>query len=174
MSEAVKIVLEERDGFGKAYCGRLRRAGYLPAVVYGPALDKTYSVKVETKAMLPYLMSMVIVSYLTFAFLSADTGYINKAILQPYFGKSVQFYMAKKYWPFILTFVNQWKSIGFSMVLYLSCLLTISPEYYEAAPQNNGHHDDNFEFGKDLFFRLWPLLSGSQEFRPLVCCNAND
>ena len=57
MSEAVKIVLEERDGFGKAYCGRLRRAGYLPAVVYGPALDKTYSVKVETKTMLPYLMS---------------------------------------------------------------------------------------------------------------------
>lgn len=57
MSEAVNIVLEERDGFGKGYCGRLRKSGYLPAVVYGPALDKTYNVKVETKVMVPYLMS---------------------------------------------------------------------------------------------------------------------
>ena len=63
MSEAVNIVLEEREGFGKAYCGRLRRSGYLPAVVYGPALDKTYSVKVETKAMLPYLMSDDVKNY---------------------------------------------------------------------------------------------------------------
>lgn len=57
MSETINILLEERDGFGKAYCGRLRKSGYLPAVVYGPSLDKTYSVKVETKTMLPYLAS---------------------------------------------------------------------------------------------------------------------
>lgn len=57
MSEAVQIVLENRDGTGSAYCGRLRKEGYLPAVVYGPALDKSLSVKVETKTMLPYLMS---------------------------------------------------------------------------------------------------------------------
>lgn len=57
MSESIKISLEEREGFGKAYCGRLRKAGYLPAVVYGPALEKTYSVKVETKVMVPYLAS---------------------------------------------------------------------------------------------------------------------
>lgn len=103
------------------------------AILFYEIRSKAAKKVYQTVLLLPYLMSMVIVSYLTFAFLSADTGYINKAILQPYFGKSVQFYMEKKYWPFILTFVNQWKSIGFSMVLYLSCLLTISPEYYEAA-----------------------------------------
>ena len=58
MSEAVNIVLEEREGLGKAYCGRLRKT-----VVYGPALDKTYSVKVETKTMLPYLMSGDVKNY---------------------------------------------------------------------------------------------------------------
>lgn len=57
MSEAINVVLEEREGAGKAYCGRLRRSGYLPAVVYGPALDKTYSVKVETRVLAPYLSS---------------------------------------------------------------------------------------------------------------------
>lgn len=57
MSEAVQIVLENREETGSANCGRLRRAGYLPAVVYGPALENTLCVKVETKTMLPYLMS---------------------------------------------------------------------------------------------------------------------
>lgn len=57
MSEAVNIVLESREGTGSAYCGRLRKEGYLPAVVYGPAIDGAISVKVSTKAMLPYLMS---------------------------------------------------------------------------------------------------------------------
>lgn len=57
MSEAVQIVLENREETGSANCGRLRKEGYLPAVVYGPALDKSLAVKVETKTMLPYLMS---------------------------------------------------------------------------------------------------------------------
>ena len=87
----------------------------------------------QTTILMPYLMSMVIVSYLVFAFLSSDTGFINKSILEPLFHKSIPFYQEKKYWPFILVFVNQWKGIGFSMVLYLSALSSISPEYYEAA-----------------------------------------
>ncbi|MCM1561801.1 MAG: ABC transporter permease subunit [Butyrivibrio sp.] len=87
----------------------------------------------QTLLLVPYLMSMVIVSYLVFAFLSADTGFINKSIIEPLTGNVVSFYQEKKYWPFILVFVNQWKSIGFSMVLYLSSILGISNEYYEAA-----------------------------------------
>ena len=90
---------------------------------------KTY----QTLLLVPYLMSMVIVSYLVFAFLSADTGFLNKSIVEPLTGETISFYQEKKYWPFILVFVNQWKSIGFSMVLYLSSILGISGEYYEAA-----------------------------------------
>ena len=40
MSEAVNIVLEEREGFGKAYCGRLRKTGYFPAVVFRQGRDE--------------------------------------------------------------------------------------------------------------------------------------
>ena len=90
---------------------------------------KTY----QTLLLVPYLMSMVIVSYLVFAFLSADTGFLNKSIVEPLTGETISFYQEKKYWPFILVFVNRWKSIGFSMVLYLSSILGISGEYYEAA-----------------------------------------
>ena len=48
-------------------------------------------------------------------------------------GSIPQFYQEPKYWPFILTFVNQWRGIGFGMILYLSSLLGIDPAYYEAA-----------------------------------------
>ena len=88
----------------------------------------------QTVILLPYLMSMVVVSYLVYAFLSADTGYINNTVFQ-WLGidKKISFYQEKKYWPFILVFVNQWKSLGFGLVIYLSSILGISPEYYEAA-----------------------------------------
>lgn len=103
------------------------------AILFNEIRNKFIKKCYQTAILLPYLMSMVIVSYLVFAFLSADSGFINKTILEPFTGDIISFYQEKKYWPFILTFVNQWKSIGFSMVLYLSSILGISPEYYEAA-----------------------------------------
>lgn len=87
----------------------------------------------QTTVLLPFLMSMVIVSYLVFAFLSADTGFLNKSIIEPLTGNTISFYQEKAYWPFILTFVHLWKGLGFSMVLYLASILGISSEYYEAA-----------------------------------------
>ncbi len=88
----------------------------------------------QTVILLPFLMSMVVVSYLVYAFLAGETGYINKSIL-PMFGYDsiIAFYQEAKYWPFILIFVNQWKSIGFNMILYYSNVIGISPDYYEAA-----------------------------------------
>lgn len=97
--------------------------------IYNAVAKKIY----QTAILLPYLMSMVIVSYLVFAFLSADTGFINKSIIEPLTGGRISFYQEKIFWPFILIFVQQWKGIGFSMILYLSTILGINNEYYEAA-----------------------------------------
>ncbi|GHU86815.1 hypothetical protein FACS189476_00850 [Spirochaetia bacterium] len=83
--------------------------------------------------LLPHLISMVVVAYLVYAFLSMDSGIINKTVLK-FFGKeSILWYQAKKYWPFILVFVNTWKGFGFSAVIYLSSIVGISKDYYEAA-----------------------------------------
>ncbi len=97
--------------------------------IRGKMVKKVY----QTTILIPYLISMVIVSYLVYAFLSADNGFINKSILEPLTGKTISFYQEKFYWPFIITFVSQWKGIGFAMVLYLSSILGISNDYYEAA-----------------------------------------
>lgn len=83
---------------------------------------------------LPHLISMVIVSYLVYALLSADTGFVNKTVL-PWFGidDGILFYSEAKYWPVILTLVNFWKSVGYSSIVFFAALLGIDEEYYEAA-----------------------------------------
>jgi putative aldouronate transport system permease protein len=87
----------------------------------------------QSVILLPFLISMVIVSYLGFAFLSTDVGYLNKTIL-PLLGlNEVSWYFEAKYWPYILTFIDIWKGVGFLCVIYLAAIIGINPEYYEAA-----------------------------------------
>lgn len=83
---------------------------------------------------LPHLISMVIVSYLVYALLSADTGFINKTIL-PWLGieDGILWYSEAKYWPVILTIVHFWKGVGYSSIVFFAALLGIDEEYYEAA-----------------------------------------
>ena len=87
----------------------------------------------QSLILLPYLMSWVVVSYLVYAFLSNETGFVNNTLLATIGAEPVNWYQKAKYWPWILTFVNLWKSIGFSMVIYYSSIVGISTEYYEAA-----------------------------------------
>ncbi|MGB8452353.1 MAG: ABC transporter permease subunit [Anaerocolumna sp.] len=86
----------------------------------------------QTLILLPYLISMVIVSYLAYAFLSGQTGFINGLLgnlgLAP-----VSFYSEPQYWPFILVFVNCWKGAGYASIIYLASIMGIDQELYEAA-----------------------------------------
>lgn len=96
--------------------------------IAGKRLRKFY----QTAILLPHLISMVIVSYLVFAFLSESNGLVN-AMLSGLGIPSVQWYSHSAYWPFILTVVYLWKTIGFSSIIYLSSIVGFSREYYEAA-----------------------------------------
>ena len=87
----------------------------------------------QTMILMPYLMSWVVVSYLVYAFLSGESGYVNNTILPALGLEPVSFYQEKAYWPFILIFMNQWKGVGFTMIIYLSTIVGISNDYYEAA-----------------------------------------
>ena len=88
----------------------------------------------QTIILLPQLVSIQIVTYIVYAFLSTDTGMLKKSIL-PLFGvsESISWYTNAAAWPFILIFVHIWKSAGFSSIIYFSSLLSISSDYYEAA-----------------------------------------
>lgn len=102
------------------------------AILTNEIISKKTKKFFQTLILLPHLMSMVIVAYLVFAFLSPNTGLINSVITR-LGGEAVNWYQEVRAWPFILVFVSQWKNIGFGMILYLSTILSISDEYYEAA-----------------------------------------
>ncbi|MDO4337399.1 MAG: ABC transporter permease subunit [Eubacteriales bacterium] len=78
--------------------------------------------------LIPYLISMVVVSYIVYAFLSADSGFINKTL-----GTNINWYMNAKYWPFILVIVNLWKSFGYNSIIYYATVIGIDSSLYEAA-----------------------------------------
>ena len=103
------------------------------AILLNEIRNKAANRVFQTLILLPYLMSMVVVSYLAYAFLSVETGYINNSIL-PLFGmEPIRFYQEPGYWPFILILVNIWKSIGFTSIVYLAAVVGISEDLYEAA-----------------------------------------
>lgn len=87
----------------------------------------------QSAILLPNLISTVIIGYLVFAFLSVENGFINKTIL-PIFGvDSISWYSESKFWPFILVFVNAWKTVGYSCIIYLSTIMGIDRSIYESA-----------------------------------------
>lgn len=102
------------------------------AIFLNEVRKKTTKKFYQTVILLPYLMSMVVVSYLAYAFLGDRTGLINN-VLNTFGMKSLQFYATKTYWPFILTFVYMWRNIGYGTIIYLSTLVGIDGAYYEAA-----------------------------------------
>jgi putative aldouronate transport system permease protein len=87
----------------------------------------------QTFLIMPHFLSMVVVSYLVYAFLHPTSGFINTSILE-WFGKEpISWYMEKQYWPFILTIVSAWKGVGMGAVVYIAAISGIDPEYYEAS-----------------------------------------
>ena len=86
----------------------------------------------QSSMFLPYFLSWVVVSYCVFAFLNPEKGYFN-AVLQQFGQDSVSWYTEKKYWPFIIIFMSQWKGVGYNTVVYLASICGIDKTYYEAA-----------------------------------------
>ncbi len=87
----------------------------------------------QSTILLPHFLSTVIISYLVFAFLSAESGFLNKVIF-PLFGKEpISWYTEPDYWPFILVFVQLWRGVGYNCIVYLSAILGFDREIYEAS-----------------------------------------
>ncbi|MDR2482811.1 MAG: ABC transporter permease subunit [Treponema sp.] len=103
------------------------------AIILNEIRHKAAARLYQTIILLPYLISMIIVSYLAFSFLSTDQGFIDKTLIPLFGGRSVNWYAETKYWPFILNIVSLWKGFGFYAVIYLSAVVGIDRSYYEAA-----------------------------------------
>ncbi|ANE48880.1 sugar ABC transporter permease [Paenibacillus swuensis] len=102
------------------------------AVLMNEIRQKWFSTVYQTIFIMPNFMSMVILAYIVYAFLSPTYGYLNDWFVN--MGWTVpNFYGETKWWPYILPLANLWKGLGMSTVVYLAAIAGISEEYYEAA-----------------------------------------
>lgn len=96
--------------------------------VYNSHLTRYY----QTLLLLPRFISWVVVSYFVYALLATDNGLINNLLrsagLEP-----VSWYTSPEYWRIILTTVSLWSGVGVSSLIYLSGMLAIDTQLFEAA-----------------------------------------
>lgn len=100
--------------------------GVCLATIISKRFLKTY----QTSILLPQLISYVIVAYIGLAFLSNEAGFITKTFFPD---KVVNFYTNKKFWPYFLVAVSTWKGLGYSSIIYMSSIISIDKNLYEAS-----------------------------------------
>lgn len=105
----------------------------LLAILLNEVKNRLLSKFFQSSVILPNFVSMVIVGYVVFGFLNPELGFVNKSILEPMGKDPVAWYASPEYWPYILTIVNTWKTVGYSAIVYLAAIVGIDQEYYEAA-----------------------------------------
>lgn len=84
----------------------------------------------QSSILLPFTMSMVVISYVVFAFLSQQNGMLNNAFFSD---NPVQWYSDKTWWPLILIIVQCWKYVGYGTLIYIAGIAVIDRSLYEAS-----------------------------------------
>ena len=142
MSYESKIINDPVFGFIKIPKGLLYNLVFIAlgtvlaiavAIILNEIRSKGAKQFYQTVILIPYLISMVIVSYLAFAFLSSSNGYLNNSVLKMLGQPAVDWYNSPQYWPVILVIVNIWKGLGYNMILYYATICGIDHSLYEAA-----------------------------------------
>ena len=102
------------------------------AIMMNEITRKFFKKAYQTMMFFPYFLSWVVVSYFLNAFLDAQYGMIP-AMQEAAGHACTSWYTTPGPWPFILTFANLWKNVGYSTVLYLAAITGIDTNQYEAA-----------------------------------------
>ncbi len=86
----------------------------------------------QTLLITPNFISWVIASYMVYAILNMNYGYLNQFL--GIFGiEAVDWYSKPNAWPAILTITNVWKHVGMDSVVYYASLMGIDNSLFEAA-----------------------------------------
>ncbi len=107
--------------------------GIIIAIFISDVRSKAAKKVYQSAVLFPFLMSMVIVSYIVFALLSNENGMLNKSILPMLGMEPVSWYITPEVWPVILVVVNFWKGVGYGCLIYIAAIAGIDKATYEAA-----------------------------------------
>ena len=127
------------------------------AIMINELYSKFMAKVCQTMMFLPHFLSWVVIGYFVYAFLSTDHGLVNKTIEALGGSGDHQWYQDVGFWRWFLVFLNQWKGMGYGMVVYLASITGIDGELYEAALI------DGASKWKQIKYITIPLL------RPIVC-----
>ncbi len=83
----------------------------------------------NTVILIPRFLSAVLLAFLVEIFLHPRCGLLNQFIT----GERIDWYAAPQYWPFILTIVYLWNSVGMSSVIYYASLVSLDTSLLEAS-----------------------------------------
>lgn len=132
---AAKIFIRNTLGYNIVFIVVSLTVAVALAIALNELLNKRLKQLYQSIFFLPYFLSWVVVSYLVFACLSEDNGFINRILMSK--GTKTNdlpaWYSTPGYWPAILILVNTWKWTGYDSIVYLAAICGFDKSYYEAA-----------------------------------------
>ena len=102
------------------------------AIMLSEIACKWYKKVTQSFMFLPYFVSYVLLAAFVYNILNYEYGVLNN-ILVSMGQEPFDAYSNKEIWKYLLVFFNEWKGMGYGIVIYLAALMGISSEYYEAA-----------------------------------------
>jgi putative aldouronate transport system permease protein len=107
-------------------------AGVLLALLINEVRFTFFKKSVQTITYLPHFLSWVVVYGVLMILLSPSDGLLNKPIVA-FGGDPISFLADPTWFRSIVVASSLWKEVGWSAILYLAALASISPDLYEAA-----------------------------------------
>ena len=102
------------------------------AIFLNEITSKFYKRLVQSFTLLPYFISVIVISVFVYQLLSYDSGMINRFIVARG-GEPVDWNGTASYWRWIMLTINMWRGMGYFAVIYLATISGIDMGYYEAA-----------------------------------------
>jgi putative aldouronate transport system permease protein len=102
------------------------------AIVLSELKNVTFKKFSQSMMFLPYFISWVVVGAFIYNIFNYEFGFLN-TILTSLGMERFNAYGTPGVWKYILVTVNLWRWTGYGSIIYLAAIMSIDPEYYDAA-----------------------------------------
>lgn len=109
------------------------------ALMLHESLLTRFRTLVQTIVYLPHFLSWVIMFGVLLLLLSPNNGLINN-VIKALGGDPIAFLTSPEWFRSVVILSDIWKETGWSTIIYLAALLSISPHLYEAATVDGASH----------------------------------
>ena len=102
------------------------------AVILSEARGKKFKKVTQSSIFLPYFVSWVIVGTIAYNLLNYENGVVN-GVLKTLGMEPINLYADGPAWLVLIVLFNAWKSVGYSMVVYMAAVTGVDTQLHESA-----------------------------------------